>query len=265
MSKLTESELLYLDEYIDIDRVGRVKIIKLKDLLKGRDSVDNYEKFMITLGLSKYMFGNTDLSGITDFHIFSINESDGKTGLMFCDEYIFIKKFDIREAMIWGLKLVFETDDVRYLEGSKMFLVKWKDDKGYDESLIINSNNYNLLRDMILQTNNKKKLKFSMDKNKTKKEKKYSSSGMKGRFDVYKKHKADRIRRDRITFDDKLKFIRGNLGYENKDKILEMTMYDFNFEYDIQNKKDNYEKTYDQYLAGVDPKQLDMTHWSIRK
>lgn len=57
-------------------------------------------------------------------------------------------------------------------------------------------------------------------------------------------------------------FVLSKIGFHKKQEVANMNMYDLLLAFECFMSEESYERTYSQYLAGVDPKKLDLTHWS---
>lgn len=110
------------------------------------------------------------------------------------------------------------------------------------------------------------RLQNCIEKTKPKKRKKPTNS----KVEMLKKKRANgrKLLQEAKGEDFSMADIQSTLGvfYGDLEKVGRMTIYQVNDQYNKFMRQEKYDKQYDTYLAGADPKKLDLnTHWSAKQ
>lgn len=242
LTNMNSMDILFMESGIETKEFGFIKSFKIKDFVGSDFTSEDYEKFMYCMRIVPEIYGfEKDFKSLLLFFV----EIDGK-GLKFSDGFRFLKEFNIKEYFIKGLNILFDKVEVFNSDGVIVL----------NEKYVLHQENFEKFRNIILKMNNSEK--FELTK---KKEKKYNNPSMAGRFEVYQKHKLMAMRRNIPTYDFMVIFLLSKIGFDKKKEVMNMNLYDFLLAFDCFQAEESYEKVYSQYLAGANPKELDLTHW----
>lgn len=249
--QLSGLQLLSSEGVVKTSSFGYINILKMSDLIESHESELLYNQMMIAVQLTKEIYG-IDNENFSDIDLFFVKMENGEY-ITFKDDFIFDESFSIRDAFALLISKTFgvSIDEVMFLDDIHCITLL------NNENFLITSDNYEELRDIILKSNMKQKIHPSKEVSEE-----YLDPSMKDRFKTYREHRRKRMKNNITTFMDMTTVVLERVGFDKKHIVFNMTMFEFLYYYDCSTSKEFYTNTYDQYLAGVDPKSLDLTHWS---
>ena len=258
MVKLDNLQLRFNKE-IEINKF-KIKSPTVRDIVDIGE--EKYRKYLIPFTTSKEILNYDDeiLKDIKDFDLFFIKTSEGKYVLEY-EEMPFISiLLDSLEFYFKEKALLLTGKDLKY--GGIV-------DFGYPDDVlsniffilienngIIDRDNFDDIADMILKINYAKKMKVDKPPEfKNERQRDIYNKIMEGR-----RRKAEK---ESETFADMIDVVQfGGKSFVRFDEIEKFTVQQLIHSYITILSIDNFNINFGQYQAGVDPKDLDLDHWT---
>jgi hypothetical protein len=237
---------LYFSETIEIDDIGTLYQPTIDEIVKPGFGEQKYNDLIEPFITSTDMFDiNEQYKGvIKNFDLFFMRDKDGGKILKHSN------KKDMLEVLIESLKFYFKVDEIKVDEHYMSILV------GYTG--LIHRNNYDMLSDLILEINNVKRPEVE----------KVPEFKSERQRDVYTKLMAGRRRNQQKNNLNLISIanmvMHGGKSFIPYNEVRNFTISQLYNSYSAIVQVDYSNKEFDKYLAGADPKDLDLTYITER-